>query len=90
MVKNKRFSEWERVSETPDLEAISDERIQVTIRIPKSIVDQFKREAAEIGGKYQSLMVKVLKDYLTGCKNSLDKLSRRVERLEKALKVASK
>lgn len=61
------FDDAKPVSDVPMLAKLqTQEKERITIRLDKSTLEQFKQQAEQSGGNYQTLINQALKDYLTG------------------------
>lgn len=62
-------------------------KVRITIRLDPEVIDYFKEEvSAAGGGNYQTLINNVLRDYVEGQENGLDRRIRKIvqEELKKA------
>ena len=62
-------------------------KVRITIRLDPEVIDHFKEEVSEAGGgNYQTLINRVLRDYVEGREKGLDRRIRKIvrEELQKA------
>ena len=58
-------------------------KVRITIRLDPEVIDYFKEEVSEAGGgNYQTLINKVLRDYIEGKEKGLDRRIRKIVRDE--------
>ena len=80
----KLAKETGKIQKVTEFESIDEAKIQVSVRIDLSVLNEIKRQADERGIPYTTLLNSMLKQHLV----SEASVEARLERIEKELKIA--
>jgi uncharacterized protein (DUF4415 family) len=81
--KTKRKIEYGTVEAPDGFDDPKNHKVRVTMWLDGDLLDELRKRAAEVGAGYQTYTQKILRDCVFGT----DSLAKRLERVEKVLKI---